>query len=80
MELICPLCNGMYHFEETCPQCGEIMWDGGIAENYIGPYSPYMEQSYYNAGEAESLYECVHIFTCPRCGLDQRVSIDKVPK
>ena len=34
MDLVCPLCNGMYEVEYLCPYCSSTMTDKGALVNY----------------------------------------------
>ncbi|WP_425057784.1 hypothetical protein SCACP_23240 [Sporomusa carbonis] len=72
MEQVCPLCNAMQTVAEECPYCGNNIVDGGSLNNYLGPYSPYME--------AKSLPlqpegYCVHLVYCPECQYDARLAV-----
>jgi len=64
---ICPLCNDIEEIAVPCT-CGSKMRDAGPVSDYYGPYSPY-----FNAAFAAP--DCLHLFTCPRCGQDKRVKI-----
>lgn len=72
MEKVCPLCNAMQVIENKCPYCGEAMMDGGTLNNYLGPYSPYME------GQSlpfQSEQYCTHLMYCPACNYDTRIML-----
>ena len=72
MEKICPLCNGMRFVEEKCPHCGEQMVDGGCVSDYLGPYSPYMDEE---SLPFHSENCCVHLLYCPACEFDSRLAL-----
>lgn len=67
MDTVCKLCNSMAEVKPSC-SCGNTLQDSGPVTDYYGPYSPYYNLSF----EAD---RCYHLFTCPRCGRDQVVSI-----
>ena len=71
-ERICPLCNGLQQVQERCPRCGSAMVDGGILQNYLGPYSPYMEFEAMDFMEQGN--QCMHLIYCPTCNYDARMS------
>jgi hypothetical protein len=48
------------------------MADGGVLENYYGPYSPYMDWSGLQQNSSEG--QCVHLLYCPACHYDTRVA------
>lgn len=72
MEKVCPICNALDEVHESCPHCGYEMLDGGALQNYLGPYSPYMEGDLIPLNMLEQ--ECVHLVYCPNCHYDMRVS------
>ncbi|MBP2649749.1 MAG: hypothetical protein H6Q74_574 [Firmicutes bacterium] len=74
MEKVCPICNCMRDYYVECPQCGSLLTDGGVLENYFGPYSPYMDNDLFH----EKTTCCVHLFFCPNCSYDMRVAWDLV--
>ncbi|MDW7673841.1 MAG: hypothetical protein SCK28_04805 [Bacillota bacterium] len=75
MELSCPLCNGMKDVKGHCPRCNTKWEDGGMVNNYLGPYSPYEDQL---IGDVEGGEDCIHLLYCPICGYDQRVGVQKI--
>ncbi len=81
MECGCPVCNGLAVTDRVCPECGETMEDGGMVEDYYGPYSPYDDMDLYEQPEFWEMADeapCVHLFTCPKCGYDERVGFRSV--
>ena len=68
MDKLCPICNGLQGLGKQCPNCNRLLVDGGKLQNYVGPYSPYMES---RIGE-----QCVHLLYCTDCGYDIRVAFD----
>lgn len=57
MEKVCPICNSLQKIEEQCPICLNILKDGGMITDYLGPYSPYVENSV-----SENV--CMHLLYC----------------
>ncbi|WP_227761792.1 hypothetical protein [Zhaonella formicivorans] len=80
-DLDCPLCNGTERVTGQCPVCGNGLEDGGILENFFGPYSPYEEVAYQlqDFPSESELDRCMHLVYCPVCGWDTRVGIRKIP-
>lgn len=74
MEKVCPICNGLEEIDEVCPQCGHKMLDGGALQNYLGPYSPYVESDMVPLNMTNN--GCVHLVYCPNCNFDIRMSWD----
>jgi hypothetical protein len=51
------------------------MEDKGALQEFIDPYSPYLSQE---LGENfAGTGDCVHLYCCPFCALDQRFSVPK---
>lgn len=72
MEVVCPICNGLQSMVISCPSCHTLMADGGILEDYFGPYSPYSDNA---SNERGSMGEqCVHLLYCPQCHYDTRIA------
>ncbi len=67
MTTMCPACTGLMKNAPVCP-CGEEMVDSGPATDYLGPYSPYFNNSFESP-------RCTHLFTCPACGRDARLDV-----
>lgn len=74
MEKVCPLCNGLEAVKTICSECGRRMVDGGALEDFLGPYSPYMETESINYGLPEQ--QCVHLLYCPACHNDARAALE----
>jgi hypothetical protein len=72
LEKVCPICNGLQSIFIACPCCESLMADGGVLENYYGPYSPYMDWSGLQQNSSEG--QCVHLLYCPACHYDTRVA------
>lgn len=70
----CPLCNGLIDIYEFCPDCGGKMEDGGAIDEYLDPYSPYIEIT---NKEQFGDNKCLHLIYCPCCGRDKRKKITK---
>ena len=57
------------------------MIDGGIVENYYGPYSPYDNTDIYELPvfwQLADKFPCVHLFSCFGCGYDLRLAFPQV--
>ncbi len=63
----CPLCNGLSSVTRDCTFCGGPLEDTGPLSEYLGPYSPYLEQ--------QATDWCVHLLACPNCGYDEKISV-----
>lgn len=84
MELLCPVCNNLVEVDEVCPRCGGKLENSGLLQDYLGPYSPYLDQQIFdNAFDVSGCKEagsggtgfynsdhgyCLHIYTCANCG------------
>ncbi|MGB3973574.1 MAG: hypothetical protein WBL58_05445 [Peptococcia bacterium] len=44
MASVCPVCNGFYYKELSCPECSDTMIDYGILEGFMEPYRPYLDR------------------------------------
>ncbi|MDD4600880.1 hypothetical protein SDC9_27512 [bioreactor metagenome] len=71
MEKVCPICNALDEVNQACPRCGQAMKDGGTLQNYLGPYSPYMDGDWIPLNMID--YGCTHLVYCPHCHYDIRV-------
>ncbi|MGI5840210.1 MAG: hypothetical protein ACOX8W_11195 [bacterium] len=81
MHRICPVCNGLFSIDRFCPKCGEKLVDGGIIQDYDGPYSPYQDRDiieFITDLATEQNGSCVHLYYCPVCRWDTRLAVDKV--
>lgn len=72
MEKVCPLCNGLIKVDRKCPYCGNILEDGGMVQNYYGPYSPYVAVNSFPNNRDR--HECVHLLYCAGCHYDIRTT------
>ena len=75
---VCPLCNNLKVIAEPCPKCGTLMQDAGMLENFFGPYSPYLDEGILDQADGVGPGECVHLLSCPRCGFDKRIVVDRL--
>lgn len=75
MAKVCPLCNALQTLAKECPLCGQPMVDGGMLENYFGPYGPYKTEDG-KSGPDDSC--CGHLCYCPNCGYDERLAVSMV--
>ncbi|KXG76367.1 hypothetical protein AN618_16070 [Fervidicola ferrireducens] len=78
LEYNCPLCNGLITIREKCPECGGPMEDWGRVQDYVDPYQPYLDMNI-TASEKHDEGRCVHLFLCPRCGRDIRITVNQIP-
>ncbi len=81
MELICPVCNGLYTKDIKCDKCSRdaIMKDKGRLTDYYDNYSPYLPMELTN--KVDGIYsenKCFHLYKCDSCGYDKRIVIDKI--
>ena len=69
----------MITLEPDCPHCGQRMEDGGMLQDFTGPYSPYQDQELIQSltGSRED-DPCVHLYYCPDCRWDTRIAVSKV--
>jgi hypothetical protein len=76
----CPVCNGLQALVISCPQCSQALLDGGRAEDYLGPYSPYQPAEGWQMTH-EVPYSgsptCVHYLYCENCVLTVSYTIDE---
>lgn len=77
MDLICPLCNGLYKINIICPLCFSSMKDSGPVVNYLDDYSPYLLDDITSKVDGVSSNKCVHLFKCSRCKYDKKVEIER---
>ncbi|BAU26886.1 hypothetical protein [Aneurinibacillus soli] len=78
---MCPICNGFSHLDAHCPSCGHRMEDAGKLEALYGPYSPYNEWgdvSMTNGYLDQLHHECMHISSCPHCGLQKTMAVPEM--
>ncbi|WP_034428979.1 hypothetical protein [Caldisalinibacter kiritimatiensis] len=78
MELVCPLCNGLYEHYVSCPSCGKQMTDQGPLVDYYDEYSPYLSNDTTQLVDGVSHEKCVHVFKCTSCNRDKRIQIERV--
>ncbi|CUH97859.1 hypothetical protein P22_4006 [Propionispora sp. 2/2-37] len=78
MELICPICNGLQSLKAVCPQCGQLLLDGGTIEDYWGAYSPYVDKDTLHTNQYGEQKYCVHLIYCPECYYDIRKAWEMV--
>lgn len=76
MERACPICNALQPVDMRCPRCGGQLADGGALENYLGPYSPYMDAASLQNGLPDT--QCVHLLYCRYCHYDIRAAWEMV--
>ncbi|NLJ98348.1 MAG: hypothetical protein GX320_03665 [Tissierellia bacterium] len=77
MKSICPLCNGLYEIDYNCTNCNTNMIDKGPKVNYLDDYSPYLLDEITHRVDGVKRDECLHIYQCPNCGLQQNYSIER---
>lgn len=71
MGFMCPVCNGLEPFQETCAFCGAAAADNGRLNDYFGPYSPYRpidDAALTNGYPDVASHQCVHVAQCTACG------------
>ncbi len=65
----CPLCNGIT-FPGPCLDCGTMLEDLGMVEDFFGPYSPYQDSElieYQHKKSNINNLTCIHLVYCPQC-------------
>ncbi len=69
MSEICPICNGLFEENITCPSCGLQMENMGRLEDLKGPYSPYMDKDSFTLNNELHTGDdmCIHLYCCPQC-------------
>ncbi len=77
MELICPLCNGLYTIQYNCPKCNNTMEDQGAKVNFYDDYSPYLLDEITSKVDGVRGDRCIHIFLCPNCGYESEYVIER---
>ncbi|MFK7694623.1 hypothetical protein [Paenibacillus sp. HJGM_3] len=80
MSYGCPVCNGLQTLTKHCPGCGGSLSDGGRAEDYLGPYSPYrpIDDMKLTNGIADlANHICVHQLYCTTCGFTASVDVQE---
>lgn len=53
------------------------MEDWGRVQDYLDPYQPYLDISI-TAPEKRDEKKCVHLYLCPRCGRDTRITVNQI--
>lgn len=76
MEKLCPICNALEEINKECPLCGNKLLDGGVIQNYLGPYSPYMEAETIPLNMNTNY--CIHLLYCSNCNFDTSSSWELV--
>jgi len=75
---VCPVCNSLTVVKKSCPNCGRLMSDAGRIYDYYDDYSPYLAQDIYQDGYSGNDGNCcVHLFACPYCHYDHRLTFRK---
>lgn len=75
---VCPVCNSLTVVKMNCPNCGRQMTDAGKLQDYYDDYSPYLAQDIYQDGyDSNDSEHCVHLFACPYCHYDRRLTFRK---
>lgn len=76
---VCMLCNSLASVEKYCPECGGLMVDAGVIQDYYDNYSAYLGQDTYEDGyRCINEKYCVHLFTCPQCHYDVSLKFNKI--
>ncbi|WP_031515781.1 hypothetical protein [Desulfofalx alkaliphila] len=72
MDYTCLLCNQLEAVTESCPNCGEIMENLGLLQDFYDPYSPYLDQEIYQDNYLQNDDDhCVHLLACGKCGYEK---------
>lgn len=75
VERICPVCNGLQSSRRYCPHCGGEMEERGALQDFIDDYSAYLSQEL--GEDLTETDDCVHLYYCPHCDEDIRLTITK---
>ncbi len=76
---VCMLCNSLASVEKSCPECGALMVDAGLIQDYYDNYSAYLGQDIYEDGyRCYNELFCVHLFNCPQCHYDVSLKLRRV--
>ena len=78
MDLVCPLCNGLFDKKMKCLNCIEIMKDVGPEVDYLDDYSPYLSKDITQLVDGVAHDECIHIFQCESCRHDRKMIVQMV--
>lgn len=78
MDLVCPFCNGIQETNKSCPKCSNTMGDDGPIVNYLDDYSPYLSNDITQLVDGVPHDQCLHLFSCSKCGYDERVIVNRV--
>ncbi|SET69169.1 hypothetical protein SAMN05660297_03167 [Natronincola peptidivorans] len=78
MELVCPICNSLSSYIVQCPFCNSEMEAQAAIQDYFDDYSTYLDKGITEMMDNVSEDKCLHIFSCPQCHKDRRVSINKI--
>ncbi|MFY9174379.1 MAG: hypothetical protein WAO24_03430 [Peptococcia bacterium] len=65
MASVCPVCNGFYYKELSCPECSDTMIDYGILEGFMEPYRPYLDRDNLEKVDGVPSWQCLHLFFLP---------------
>ncbi|WP_093212180.1 hypothetical protein [Sediminibacillus albus] len=80
----CPLCNGMRVIERTCPECSNLMTDQGKLVDFMGDYSPYLDdeinKTVDGVKDSTRKHTCVHLFQCANCAGQITVTMQEIPR
>jgi len=78
MELICPLCNGLFENNYKCEKCHGAVDDVGPIVNYLDDYSPYLSNDITQLVDGVAHDKCLHLYKCNSCDYDKRVEVNRV--
>ncbi|MCG0275084.1 MAG: hypothetical protein L5655_02820 [Thermosediminibacteraceae bacterium] len=53
------------------------MEDWGRVQDYMDPYQPYLDMNT-TAPDEQKERKCVHLFKCPDCGRDTRITVNQI--
>ena len=77
MENVCPVCNSLSTYLVKCQSCSNVMESKGAIQEYFDDYSADLDKEITEKKDGASSEKCVHLFYCPQCLNDKRVSIEK---
>ncbi|MDQ6419871.1 hypothetical protein RB620_10545 [Paenibacillus sp. LHD-117] len=80
--MLCPLCNGIGDYLESCKSCGGKVTECGRLSDWTGPYEPYgpIEGSLQNNMPISSAGDvCCHVIYCENCSRVSEILISEWP-
>ncbi len=77
MNLVCPLCNGLYDIDFKCVRCNSPMEEKGPLVNIMDDYSPYLLDDISHRVDGVKEERCIHTYQCLNCGYEENYPIER---